>query len=103
MKGPFDAGLQAERTALAWKRTGLAMAVNALLVIKTGIQHDRSLLCAGVALAVVACCFVAVGELRRRSLLQGPPSSESGSLMVSTSVLSALAAIAALWSMLTFP
>ena len=67
------AGLAAERTALAWTRTGLAAAANGsllLLRVATGETSaaGRVLVVAAFAVAGLA---VVVGQVRSRSLLAG--------------------------------
>jgi uncharacterized membrane protein YidH (DUF202 family) len=46
-----DRGLQPERTALAWQRTGLAAAVAAVLLVRTGIVQGSAWEIAGGAFA----------------------------------------------------
>ncbi|MFF2372551.1 DUF202 domain-containing protein [Agromyces sp. NPDC058110] len=66
---PRDPGLQPERTALAWSRTGLAIAVNAVLALRDGLSSDQpALSAAGVVLFVLAAVAIAHGAVRRRQL-----------------------------------
>ncbi|GHF60631.1 uncharacterized membrane protein YidH (DUF202 family) [Amycolatopsis bartoniae] len=48
-----DRGLQPERTALAWQRTGLSAAVVAVLLLRSGITSGSALELAGGACAAV--------------------------------------------------
>lgn len=48
-----DRGLQPERTALAWQRTGLSAAVAAVLLVRTGIVQDSGWEIAGGAFAAI--------------------------------------------------
>jgi uncharacterized membrane protein YidH (DUF202 family) len=60
-----DPGLQPERTGLAWTRTALALAGNAVLVLRVGLLGaDRAVTAAG-ALLVLAAGWVAVAGWRR--------------------------------------
>ena len=83
-----DPGLQPERTALAWTRTALAVAVNALLSIRAGfVSGEPWLVAVGVLLFAASGAAVAIGTVRRRQL--------SGEQMVITPPTGALLGVAA--------
>ena len=74
MEAPRDPGLQAERTALAWSRTGLAVFVNAVLALRSGwASGETSITVLGLALLVAAAAAALCGGWRRRHLLSGHP------------------------------
>lgn len=50
-EGPWDLGLQPERTALAWQRTGLAVLVGSLVAFRDGLATSNPV---AVVLSVVA-------------------------------------------------
>ena len=67
-----DPGLQPERTALAWNRTALAVAVNGVLVARGAAQQGSAALGGVAALIFVAAAgFAIVGTRRRAALLAG--------------------------------
>lgn len=66
---PRDPGLQPERTALAWSRTGFATFINALLALRSGwTMHSAPIMALGVLLLVSCAAAIAYGGVRRRRL-----------------------------------
>lgn len=64
-----DPGLQGERTALAWNRTGLSLGVNALVALRTGwVSGHGVLTVVGVLLLLSAAAVVVHGNRRGRAL-----------------------------------
>lgn len=100
MKTPRDAGLQPERTVLAWNRTAAAMAVNAIVLLRAGFQPGAHvLLLPGALLAGFALALLVKGRTRRRQLLAGPPAAPSTRSMGVTSAAVVVAALCAVGSM----
>lgn len=97
-----DPGLQPQRTALAWSRTGLAVFVNALLALRTGAQLGRTFVIAlGIVLLFAAAGIVACGAWRRRCLARcDVPAAPSLSMIRGVIIISWLACAAGLVSIL---
>ncbi|GAA4871649.1 DUF202 domain-containing protein [Actinomycetospora straminea] len=74
MSSPSDAGLQAERTGLAWSRTSLGVAANAVLLAVRELTHDGpgpSLVLA-IAAGVLAVVVALYGRRRTLRLRHAP-------------------------------
>jgi uncharacterized membrane protein YidH (DUF202 family) len=74
VSSPSDAGLQAERTGLAWSRTSLGVAGNAVLLAARELTHlelSLALVPAGLAL-VIAAATALYGRHRTRVLRHAP-------------------------------
>ncbi len=74
MTSPSDAGLQAERTGLAWSRTSLGVAANAALLAIRELGHAKlglALVPASLAL-VLAVATAIYGRHRTRALRHAP-------------------------------
>ena len=65
-----DAGLQAQRTALSWNRTGLAIFANALLALRSGwTNRDVPVTALALVLLLAAGAVMAYGAWRRQQML----------------------------------
>ncbi len=71
---PSDAGLQAERTGLAWSRTSLAVGANAALLAVREIEHSGPALALvpAVMALLVSLATAAYGVHRTRVLRHAP-------------------------------
>lgn len=75
MTSPSDAGLQAERTGLAWSRTSLAVAGNGALLGAREIAHPTEptlALAAAVLAGLIAVAVAVYGRWRAAALRRAP-------------------------------
>ncbi|MEU9147235.1 DUF202 domain-containing protein [Streptomyces sp. NPDC048349] len=92
-----DAGLQPERTRLAWRRTTLASSVVAVLALRQALRGSgRPLEVAGAAvIALVWLAFLWVAHRRIRALTAGrPPGLAPGAALAAVACTVALAVFA---------
>ena len=90
-----DPGLQGERTALAWNRTGLAMLANALLSLRAGWSSGQTTLSGlSIALLAASAATIAYGAWRRRELLGGAASIAPPAVAIGCAAVMALGACA---------
>ena len=66
MSGPFDPGLQPERTALAWRRTGLALVVGALTIGRLSLDDLGAVVMVPTAVAAALAAWVLLRSSRAR-------------------------------------
>jgi uncharacterized membrane protein YidH (DUF202 family) len=88
-----DRGLQPERTALAWTRTAMAMAVNAVLIVRLGgVYINWLLVLAGLLVGGLSLVVFVVASARRKQLDSDNPGSVSRKSMLLASLCTVLAA-----------
>ncbi len=64
-----DAGLQQERTALAWSRTAMALAVNAIFLLRAIVSESEDLAIFGSWLLLVSSSLLMIISRRRAEML----------------------------------
>lgn len=93
--GPPDPGLQAERTALAWNRTGLAMLANALLALRSGwASREAPITVLAFTLLVATAAAIFYGARRRRHLLNSQGRTAPSVIAIATAAVVTLVACA---------
>jgi len=90
-----DKGLQAERTALSWTRTALAILVNALLALRSGWATGQAPI-TGLAFALLFAAAAAMfyGAWRRQCLRDGRGSIAPSALAIAMMAITTLVACA---------
>ncbi|HUL57194.1 MAG TPA: DUF202 domain-containing protein [Usitatibacter sp.] len=101
VKKHHDPGLQRERTSLAWSRTGLAVLVNALVVLRAGAQSEQiAVVGLGVMLLLAAAGAVVCAVWRATALAHHADPATPLAIVVATVWVTWLAGVAAVASVL---
>jgi len=102
MSSQLDPGLQPQRTALSWGRTGLSRTAVALLVLRAGIQeHQPVFLVVGALDMLCAILFFATASWRRSDLALDKIHAASSAWMAGITVLVAITSLAGTWLVLS--
>jgi uncharacterized membrane protein YidH (DUF202 family) len=99
---PRDPGVQPERTALAWSRTGLALLANAMLVLRAGWTSESTpIVILGVLLLAACGAAFACGAWRRHRLVSGQTPLAPPALVIQAAAIVMLVAglggVASIW------
>jgi uncharacterized membrane protein YidH (DUF202 family) len=102
---PWDQGLQPERTALAWRRTALALCAGLVIAART-VAHQVPWLALELPVLALAIgiAVARAAHLRSRRLdthLRGRASAPGGRLILVACVLTLAFGLAAVWWVLT--
>ena len=97
-----DAGLQAQRTALSWNRTGLALLANAILALRSGwTNREAPVTALALTLLIAAGAVMFHGAWRRHRLLGcGASIASPALLMAAVSAVSIVACVTGMASLL---
>lgn len=89
------AGLQAQRTALAWSRTALALVVTTLLVLRAGVRTGEIAIqtLSGIV-AIFSVVFLVIAVLRTSQLRGAKAVAPAPWMMVTPAIALSLAALA---------
>ncbi|WP_191632884.1 DUF202 domain-containing protein [Pseudomonas fluorescens] len=103
LQRPRDPGLQAERTALSWSRTGWAVLANALLALRSGwTNHEVPITLLAFSLLFASGAAVFYGAWRRRQLLSAQASIAPPALAIAAAaVVTLIACVTGVASMAT--
>jgi putative membrane protein len=90
---PRDPGLQQERTALAWRRTGLALLVGALTIGRLTLSSFGPVVVVPTLLVSALAGFVAADALRARRLARAHPGEPAFSILADGRLPGAMALV----------
>jgi putative membrane protein len=94
----FDSGLQPERTALAWRRTGLALLAGSLVAARVMFEllGVVGLVIGGIGLATAVAVLVSAEQRYRNQSRRLADAGDDGGAALAGGVLPALVALAVL-------